>query len=91
MVDYQKFGYAVLSDNRKAIVKTLGKGPHLPKEIAEKNNIHNSTVSRTLKDLSDEGIAKLLVDEESKKARLYGLTDKGKDVANMMQERDSDE
>lgn len=45
--------------------------------LAERTDTRIAHISRSLSDLSDDGLAELLVPEDTKKGRLYGLTDRG--------------
>ena len=72
---WQTLGFVRRSDNRKNIIKELDR-PLIPKEIAEETDMHQSNVSRALKELKEKDIVEVL-NPEAKTGRLYQLTGKG--------------
>jgi len=91
MVDYDKLAYVENSNYRIAVVSTLFDEPQTPSKIARQTNKEMSHISRALTELADKDIAKLLVSEETKRGRLYGLTETGKEVAVKVSERNTNE
>lgn len=56
-------------------------GPSMPSEIAEGTDHVLPHVSRALSELREEGVVELLVPEETRRGRIYGLSDVGDRVA----------
>jgi len=79
--DWAAIGYVTASDYRTRIVDALTDGPATPSTLATRTELHVSHVSRTLTELQDEDLVELLVPEDQKKGRYYGLTEAGEDVA----------
>lgn len=87
-IDYNSVGWIVSSKYRKAVMQNLHSGPKIPTEIAENSGDEIAHISRALADLSERNMVELLVDESTKKGRLYGTTDKGEDLAEIVVERE---
>lgn len=82
--DYDAVADIIVSDTRVEIVDVLADGPAMPSVIADRAGIASSTVSTELSELRDHGIVELLVDEDRKRGRIYGLTDEGEDAADTL-------
>jgi len=91
MVDYNQLSYVENSQYRTATVLSLQSKPQIPSEVAEKSGYDITHVSRAITELADKDITELLVSEDTKKGRLYGLTENGEEIAEVVQERQSDE
>jgi len=87
MTDYQAVSGVVASKYRTQTVISLLNGPKMPSEIADETGSDIAHVSRAITQLADDEITKLLVDEDTKKGRLYGLTDSGEEIAEVVKER----
>lgn len=74
------------SEYRLKIVKAIGKGTLTPSEIAHKTNIRLNHVSMFLKELKENGIVSCL-NEDTKKGRLYELTELGKNAITKLNEK----
>lgn len=71
--------YIKQSPNRTKVLKSLGEEVLRPSEITNKTDIHINNVSRSLKQMKEKNIVYLL-NPESKRGRLYKLTEDGKEV-----------
>lgn len=80
-VDYDAVGFVVSSDYRLAVIEALADGPMIPSKLAREAETQASHISRALNDLRDEDLVELLVDEERRKGRVYGLTEDGQRLA----------
>lgn len=80
-VDYDAMSHVIRSDYRMAVFEDLADGPATPSQIAERVEYTVPHVSRSLQELRDQGVVDLMVSEDTKKGRLYALTDEGKDIA----------
>jgi len=87
-VDYNQVSLVISSRYRKIVMEALRDGPKTPSEIAGPNDDPQTAhISRALNKLRDEGLVKLLVDEDRTKGRLYGLSDDGRPVADEVASR----
>ncbi|WP_232688021.1 MarR family winged helix-turn-helix transcriptional regulator [Halobacterium zhouii] len=88
-VDWDALSYVAASDYRCAVVAALDvKGPAIPTTIGQRTDLDLTHVSRTLSELRERDIVKLLVPEERSKGRVYGLTDAGATLAEQTDEVD---
>ena len=67
------------SEYRHKVLKAIGDEVIAPSEIARKVNLRLNHVSMVLTDLKDKKLVKCL-NEETKKGRLYQLTELGKNA-----------
>ncbi len=67
------------SEYRQKVLKAIGKEVLTPSEIAKKVDLRLNHVSMVLTDLKDKKLVRCL-NEETKKGRLYELTELGKDA-----------
>lgn len=87
-VNYDHVSRVKASTYREAAVEELHDGPATPSEIADASPHEIAHISRALQELRDDGIVELLVSEERRKARIYGLTDDGKAVGEFLDDRE---
>ena len=69
------------SEYRLKIVQSLKEGIKTPSEISKMTKIRLNHVSKSLKELKENGLVECL-NEESRKGRLYQITKLGVDVLN---------
>ena len=74
------------SGYRFRIIQAIGNNTLTPSEIAKKINIRLNHVSLFLKELKDKRLVKCL-NEESRKGRLYELTELGKNAINKLNQK----
>lgn len=80
--------YIKLSPNRQKVIKLLSEEEILkPTEISKKVDIHVNTVSKSLKQLRENDLVYIL-NPESRRGRLYKLTEKGKKVSESLKDED---
>lgn len=72
------------SGNRSAVLAALTEQEATPSTIAEQSPLKLPHVSRALSELREVGLVELLVPEETRKGRLYGITEKGEAVADRL-------
>lgn len=78
---WDEVGYVISSKYRVEVMRRLADMPRAPSAMAKPNSeIPIAHVSRTLTELRDRGLVELLVEEDRKKGRVYGLTDDGEEV-----------
>ncbi|MDY7082843.1 MAG: winged helix-turn-helix domain-containing protein [Halobacteria archaeon] len=80
-------GYIMGSKHRLAVVEKLSDGPAIPKQIKEETDRPYSRISDALNDLRENDIVELLVSEDQKKGRLYGLTERGETALEYMKNK----
>lgn len=78
--EWDEIGYIISSKYRVTVLRELAGGPATPSRIATDSNISIAHVSRALQELRDRGLVELLVPEDRRKGRIYGITDKGHEV-----------
>jgi DNA-binding HxlR family transcriptional regulator len=78
--------YVLASKYRQAIVVALREGPTTPSEIADRNDVHISHVSRGLRELRDDEIVR--AHSSKSRTKLYTLTEYGQQVATLLEKRD---
>lgn len=84
-IDWDEIGYIISSTYRVAVLQQLAEGPGTPTQIASDADQPLAHISKALQDLRSESFVELLVSEERKKGRVYGITDHGKEVWNTIQ------
>lgn len=80
-VDWDAVSFVKRSKYRIKTMEGLADGPATPSDIADGNIAH---ISRSLNELADREFVELLVEEDVKKGRYYGLTAKGESVLNAL-------
>jgi DNA-binding MarR family transcriptional regulator len=76
-VDFDAVGYLLSSHFRVDVLRTLADAPATPAMVAEHFDGDIAHYSRAIKQLADRDLVELLVDEERKKGRIYGVTGRG--------------
>lgn len=74
------------SEYRLKIIQAISNDTLTPSEIANKINIRLNHVSLFLRELKDKKLVKCL-NEESRKGRLYELTELGKNAINRLNQK----
>jgi DNA-binding MarR family transcriptional regulator len=83
--DWDEIGFVISSQYRIAVLKRLSDGPATPSRIAEDSGIGITHVSRALGRLRERTLVELLVPEERKKGRVYGVTERGEELWEQIQ------
>lgn len=78
--EWDEIGFVISSRYRVAVLKQLAASPATPSKIATESQLSIAHVSRALGELRDHSIVTLLVSEDRKKGRVYGITDKGDEI-----------
>jgi len=78
--DWDEVSFVISSQYRVAVVRRLATGPATPSQVASDVDIGIAHVSRALQRLRERSLVDLLVSEERKKGRVYGLTERGSAV-----------
>ena len=72
-----------LSKNREKVFRALEGETLKPTDISKKTGIHRNNVSRTLSQLKEKDLVRLL-NPENKRGRLYELSEYGKKILDLM-------
>lgn len=83
--DWEVVGYVISSTYRLEVLQRLTDSPAPPSTIADDTDCAISHISRALQDLRERGLVKLLVPESRKKGRIYGITDEGRSIWEMIE------
>lgn len=78
--DWDDVSFVISSRYRTAVLKRLAVGPATPSQIATDADVGISHVSRALQRLRERELVELLVSDDRKKGRVYGLTEYGNSV-----------
>lgn len=78
--EWDEIGYVISSRYRVTVLKHLADGPATPSKIAAESQISIAHISRALGELREHSLVTLLVSEDRKKGRVYGITDKGEEI-----------
>ena len=78
--DWDEVSFVISSRYRVTVIKRLAVGPSTPSQIASDADVGIAHVSRALQRLRERSLVDLLVSEDRKKGRVYGLTDRGRTV-----------
>jgi len=86
-INYDAVSFVTRSTYRQTALEGLADGPALPSELEERSGTDMSHISRALGELRERDLVELLVSEDTRKGRFYGLTEEGKDIVDVVQER----
>lgn len=86
--DWDEIGFVISSRYRIIALRRLANGPATPSQIAADESVGIAHVSRALQDLRDKTLVDLLVSDERKKGRVYGLTEHGREVWGTIDDED---
>ncbi|EMA01835.1 hypothetical protein C437_15486 [Haloarcula vallismortis ATCC 29715] len=86
-VNFDDVSIVKSSKYREAVVRELAEGPATPSEIAEAVHEEIAHISRALNEMREDDLVELLVSEDRKKGRIYGLTDGGEKVQSYLSDR----
>lgn len=82
--DWDDLSFVISSQYRKAVLRRLADGPATPSQIATDTDMGIAHISRALQRLREKDLVELLVSDDRKKGRLYGLTGYGREVWDKM-------
>lgn len=77
--------WVAMSPHRTKVLGRLMEGNALPSQIKEDTDQEYSRISEALKSLRNRELVELLVDENQKRGRLHGVTDRGEDAWRYME------
>jgi DNA-binding MarR family transcriptional regulator len=79
-VDWDEVSYVISSQYRVESLNRLSNGPATPSRIAADADLGIAHISRALQGLRERDLVDLLVSEDRRKGRVYGITEKGANV-----------
>jgi len=83
--EWNAIGFVISSNYRVTVLRRLNEGPATPSQIASDEDIAITHVSRALRELGERDLVELLVPENRRKGRVYGITEKGEGIWEEMQ------
>lgn len=86
--DWDIIGFVISSQYRVLVIDELSTHPSTPSQIAEQGDASIASISHALSQLRDRDCVELLVDEERRKGRVYGLSETGEEVWEHLQEEE---
>lgn len=86
--DWDLVSYVIRSQYRTAVLRRLVDGPATPSQIADEADFAIAHVSRALGELREKELVELLVSEDQRKGRVYGITEEGERVWGRMEATD---
>lgn len=86
--DWDEIGFVISSKYRVAVIGRLVESPATPSKISEDEDVSIASVSHALGQLRERGLVELLVDEDRRKGRVYGITERGEQLWNEIRNRE---
>ena len=84
-VPWDDVGFVISSSYRVSVLDRLSEGPATPTQIATDSESAVAHVSRALQELRDRSLVELLVPEQRRKGRVYGITDDAENIWHVIQ------
>lgn len=84
-VQWDEVSYVISSGYRTAVLERLSEGPATPSRIAADSDNALAHTSRALQELRERSLVELLVSEERKKGRVYGITEEAESLWEMIE------
>lgn len=78
--DWNEVSFVISSRYRIVAMRRLETGPATPSQIAKDEDVDIAHVSRALQSLQERDLVDLLVSDDRKKGRVYGLTEHGSEI-----------
>lgn len=78
--DWNLIGFVIASRYRKIVIDEMSDHPSTPSQITERSDTSIASISHALSQLEEKDCVELLVDEDRRKGRVYGLTHTGERV-----------
>jgi DNA-binding transcriptional ArsR family regulator len=75
--DWDTISYVISSQYRVAVLRRLSEGPATPSQLATDAEMGIAHISRALGGLRERSLVELLVSEDRRKGRVYGITEEG--------------
>jgi DNA-binding MarR family transcriptional regulator len=78
--NWDDVSFVISSQYRIAVLRQLSQGPATPSRIADRCDCGIAHISRALQELRERDLVELLVSEDRRKGRVYGMTEDGQTV-----------
>jgi len=78
--DWDAVSFVISSQYRVGVLRRLAEGAATPTQIANSADVGIAHISRALGELRGRGLVELLVSEERRKGRVYGITEEGTQI-----------
>lgn len=78
--EWDEIGFVISSRYRVEVLDRLHEGPATPTQIATDSGAGIAHISRALSSLTERDLTELLVSEDRKKGRVYGITEEGTEI-----------
>jgi len=78
--------FVVRSPHRTEVLGRLTEGNAIPSQIRDDTGQEYSRITEALNSLREQGLVELLVSEDTKRGRLYAVTDRGEEAWEYMVE-----
>lgn len=85
--EWDEIGFVISSRYRVAVLRRLAEGPATPSQLASDSGLAIAHISRALRGLRERDLVELLVPEDRKKGRVYGVTERGEEVWSQIQSK----
>lgn len=79
--------YVQISTYREKTLKSIGDDIKIPTSIAKDSGIRTNHISKVLSELKSKDIVEC-INEDARKGRLYRLTDTGKEVLDVIKDKE---
>lgn len=76
----------VMSPHRRKVLRRLTKGNAIPAQIRDDTGQEYSRISEAVNSLRKRGLIELVVPDDTKRGRLYSITERGEDAWEYMRE-----
>lgn len=80
---WHEYGFVLASAYRVKVLSLLSEKPYTPTQICTKLRLNMPHVSRTLSELTNKKLV-VCLNPDAVKGRIFALTDKGKEVSDML-------
>ena len=87
-IEWDSVSFIISSRYRIAVIDRLAAGPATPSLIADEADDHMAHISRAISELRDESLVELLVSEDRRKGRVYGMTDRAQASWEIIEQQD---
>jgi len=78
--NWDDISFVISSQYRIAVLRQLSEGPATPSRIADRSDCGIAHISRALQEMRKRDLVELLVLEERRKGRVYGVTEEGERI-----------
>ena len=83
--DWDEVSYVISSSYRVEVLNRLADSPATPSRIARETDCPIAHISRALRGLRERDLVDLLVSENQQKGRIYGITEEGEAIWEMIE------